>query len=83
MTFGDAKQTDSGQHNSVGGDLLVLLSGLCYAAYTVSSWILLPPLMGYLSCLEPLSAWLSNEGMQLQAVRTHYHRWILLVSKML
>ena len=36
VTFGDAKQTDSGQHNSVGGDLLVLLSGLCYAAYTVS-----------------------------------------------
>ena len=35
VTFGDARQSDSGQHNSVGGDLLVLLSGMCYAAYTV------------------------------------------------
>ena len=35
VTYGDAKQVDSTQLNTVGGDLLVLLSGLCYAAYTV------------------------------------------------
>ena len=35
VTYGDAKQADSPQLNTVGGDLLVLLSGLCYAAYTV------------------------------------------------
>ncbi len=35
VTYGDAKQGDSTQLNTVGGDLLVLLSGLCYAAYTV------------------------------------------------
>ena len=35
VTYGDAKQGDSSQLNTVGGDLLVLLSGLCYAAYTV------------------------------------------------
>ena len=35
VTYGDAKQGNSSQLNTVGGDLLVLLSGLCYAAYTV------------------------------------------------
>ncbi len=35
MTIADATQADSGKTSSVGGDLLVLLSGLCYAAYTV------------------------------------------------
>ena len=35
VTIADARQADSGKTNSVGGDLLVLLSGLCYAAYTV------------------------------------------------
>lgn len=36
VTYGDANQGDGTQLNTVGGDLLVLLSGLCYAAYTVS-----------------------------------------------
>jgi len=35
MVTYDAKQGDSTQLNTIGGDLLVLLSGLCYAAYTV------------------------------------------------
>ena len=35
VTVGDARHSDGGKANSVGGDLLVLLSGLCYAAYTV------------------------------------------------
>lgn len=38
MTFGDAAQADEGKQSSVGGDLLVLVSGLCYAGYTVSVW---------------------------------------------
>ena len=42
VTLGDAStQSDSGQHSSVGGDLLVLLSGMCYAAYTVRALLLL------------------------------------------
>lgn len=36
VTIADARQADSGKTNSVGGDLLVLLSGLCYAAYTIA-----------------------------------------------
>ena len=39
VTYGDANQGDSTQLNTVGGDLLVLLSGLCYAAYTVRSYL--------------------------------------------
>ena len=40
MTFGDAAQSDAGKQSSVGGDLLVLLSGMCYAGYTVSFYTL-------------------------------------------
>lgn len=43
VTYGDAKQGGGTQLNTIGGDLLVLLSGLCYAAYTVSQ---LPQFLG-------------------------------------
>ena len=51
MTYGDANQGDGTQLNTVGGDLLVLLSGLCYAAYTVSRQYLCK-----YQCLHALSA---------------------------
>lgn len=47
VTYGDAKQGDSSQLNTVGGDLLVLLSGLCYAAYTVEQHHLLLHIIQY------------------------------------
>jgi drug/metabolite transporter (DMT)-like permease len=50
VTFGDARQSDSGKTNSIGGDLLVLLSGLCYAAYTVRVSVL--PCLANLCSLE-------------------------------